>query len=52
MGRGGGGGWKLKLTRVHATEYGIYGTKYLLVHPEQCFLRPNLKFFLEFQKKI
>ena len=25
------GGWKLKLTRVHATEYGIYGTKYLLV---------------------
>ena len=25
------GGWKLKLTRVHATEYEIYGTKYLLV---------------------
>ena len=25
------GGWKLKLTRVHATEYGIYVTKYLLV---------------------
>ena len=24
-------GWKLKLTRVHATEYGIYGTKYLPV---------------------
>ena len=25
------GCWKLKLTRVHATEYGIYVTKYLLV---------------------
>ena len=25
------GGWKLKLTRVHATEYGIYVTKYLLL---------------------
>ena len=25
------GGWKLKLTRVHATEYEIYVTKYLLV---------------------
>ena len=25
------GGWKLKLTTVHTTEYEIYGTKYLLV---------------------